>query len=126
MKQKYITLASIVAVCLLCGLLAAQAQISSSRGSSPGLAGQWRITYFPNKATRTYTIERNGRVYFRESSARSQIDKTDQGFLLRFDSEPKKLERLTLGNDGRLFVEHFNPANGFPNAPDQIGIGVRQ
>jgi hypothetical protein len=38
-----------------------------------------------------------------------------------------KLERLTLGTDGRLFVEHYDPVTEFPaHPPTCVGIGVRQ
>lgn len=46
-------------------------------------------------------------------------------FLLKFDRDLKdRKERITLCKDGRLMVEHFNPAA--QARPDQIGIGEKK
>ena len=38
-----------------------------------------------------------------------------------------ELERLTLGTDGRLFIEHYDPKEDFPDKKAaHIGIGTRQ
>jgi hypothetical protein len=113
---------------LLCAVMTTQAQgITSAQKNKMlrSLAGTWQITYHPNKTVRTYTITKRGEVLFSELDMRGQIAVGDTGLLLDFQSDGK-LERLTLGTDGRLFVEHYNPATLFPNNPDQIGIGRRQ
>ena len=46
--------------------------------------------------------------------------------LLTFEGDDK-LEWLTLGTDGRLFVEHYDPKGNFPEKKaTHIGIGVRE
>lgn len=46
--------------------------------------------------------------------------------LLTFEGDDK-LERLTLGADGRLFVEHYDPKANFPEQKaSHIGIGSRE
>jgi hypothetical protein len=126
MRHLRLFVAFIVLVGLLCASMTTQAQ--GSRGSVKktlnNLAGTWEITYHPNKTVRTYTITKRGEVYFAEEDRRGQITAGSAGLLLDFGTD-QKLERLTLGTDGRLFVEHYNPSTLFPDDPDQIGIGRR-
>jgi hypothetical protein len=89
------------------------------------LEGVWSITYTNNTA-RVYVIDDAGNVTFQATGARGRLrEQPDDTFLLEFNGDGK-LERLTLGSDGRLFVEHYDPGAAFPGqAPTQIGIGVR-
>ena len=49
------------------------------------------------------------------------------GILLLVMEGDGKLERLTLGTDGRLFVEHYGNKDDYPEKKaTHIGIGVRQ
>ena len=55
-----------------------------------------------------------------------QIKRQDGVLLLTFEGDGK-LERLTLGSDGRLFVEHYGVKDDYPEqTASHIGIGVRQ
>jgi len=89
------------------------------------LAGEWKITY-TNDAVRVYVIDTGGKVSFDEEKLKGQIKRKGAALLLEFEGDDR-LERLTLGTDGRLFVEHYNPKGDFPDKkPAHIGIGVRQ
>jgi hypothetical protein len=88
------------------------------------LAGEWKITY-SHDAVRVYTIEKDGKVTFDEEKLKGQIRRKDGILLLEFEGD-NKLERLTLGGDGRLFVEHFDPKANWPDGKPLIGIGTRQ
>lgn len=92
---------------------------------NPIPAGTWTVTYHPNRAVRVYTASAEGEVSFAESGTKGKLAVKDRDILL--DLSDGKLERWTLGRDGRLFVEHFNPKATYPaGPPDQIGIGVRK
>ena len=57
---------------------------------------------------------------------RGSRTRKDGALLLVFEGDGK-LERLTLGSDGRLFVEHYGNADDYPAKKAKlIGIGVRQ
>jgi hypothetical protein len=89
------------------------------------LAGEWKITY-TNDAVRVYVIDTGGKVSFDEEKLKGQIKRKGAALLLEFEGDDR-LERLTLGTDGRLFVEHYSPQGDFPDKkPAHIGIGVRQ
>jgi hypothetical protein len=89
------------------------------------LAADWTITY-TNGAVRFYTIRPDGAVSSRDPLLWGRIHDEGGMMLLTFDGDDK-LERLTLGGDGRLFVEHYAPKDDFPlKKPLWIGIGVRQ
>ncbi|HEX5270813.1 MAG TPA: hypothetical protein VFW33_10015 [Gemmataceae bacterium] len=63
---------------------------------------------------------------FEEEKLKGQIKRKGLALLLEFEGDDR-LERLTLGTDGRLFVEHYNPKGDFPDGKAKhIGIGVRQ
>jgi hypothetical protein len=65
-------------------------------------------------------------VLFPGEKRKGQIKRKDGLLLLTFGGD-KKLERLTLGTDGRLFIEHYDPGYGFPEKKaNDIGIGVRE
>jgi hypothetical protein len=48
------------------------------------------------------------------------------GTLLLEQERDAKMERLTLGVDGRLFVEHWRHTSHFPDGSIVFGIGIRQ
>jgi hypothetical protein len=92
---------------------------------SPVPAGTWTVTYHPNRAVRVYAVGADGEVAFADTGAKARLVEKDKEVLLDF--KDGKLERWTLGKDGRLFVEHFNPRDSYPaGPPDQIGVGVRK
>jgi hypothetical protein len=76
---------------------------------------------------RTYVIEKNGKVSGTadEEKLQGQISRKD-GILLLIMEGDGKLERLTLGTDGRLFVEHYGNKDDYPEKKaTHIGIGIR-
>src|SRR5215212_9965546 len=91
------------------------------KDKNPIPAGTWTVTYHPNRAVRVYTVSADGDVSFPESGSKAKLTVKDREVTL--DLSDGKLERWTLGRDGRLFVEHFNPKASYPDGPpDQIGI----
>jgi hypothetical protein len=91
------------------------------------LAGEWQIDY-THDAVRTYVVEKDGQVAGTagEEKLKGRITRKDGVLLLIFDGDGK-LERLTLGSDGRLFVEHYGNADDYPAKKAKlIGVGVRQ
>jgi hypothetical protein len=92
------------------------------------LAGEWKVT-FPNDFVRVYTIERDGKVAHTGADGKEwkgQITRKDDMLQLSFDGG-SAIERLTLGVDGRLFSEYWDPKADFPDKnAHKIGIGVRQ
>jgi hypothetical protein len=108
--------------CVPCSLALAQEPGDTRIGV---LAGEWKITY-THDAVRVYAIEMDGRVSFAEENLKGQIRRKGAMLLLVFEGDDR-LERLTLGTDGRLFVEHYNPKGDFPEGKAKhVGIGVRQ
>ena len=100
--------------------------------AAPGLkdrqpipAGVWTVKYHPNQAIRSYVVSETGEVSFPDCDAKTKPTVEKNGEIL-IDFKDGKLERWTIGKDGRLFIEHFNPKENYPEAPDQIGIGVRK
>jgi hypothetical protein len=123
MRSLYAAVAVVVALALTTAAM--------SRAEEPAdtqiavLAGEWKVTY-TNDAVRVYAIDKDGTVVFDEEKLKGQIKRKGASLLLEFDKDDR-LERLTLGTDGRLFVEHWNPKADFPDAkPKHMGIGVRQ
>jgi hypothetical protein len=89
------------------------------------LAGEWKVAY-TNDAVRVYAIEKDGKVSFDEEKLKGRIKRSGGVLLLAFEGDDK-LERLTLGVDGRLFVEHYDPKANYPDKKASwIGIGTRQ
>lgn len=88
-------------------------------------AGTWTVKYAPNQAIRVYEVSETGEVNFGELELKATLERTDAKNVL-LNLKDGKIERWTLGNDGRLFVEHFNPAENYPTTVDQIGIGTRK
>jgi len=107
-------------------LMAATAPVQAApalRDRSPVPAGVWTVTYHPNRAVRVYVVSAEGEVTFAEGRSKVKLVTKDKEIVL--DLKDGKLERWTVGKDGRLFVEHFNPRDGYPaGPPDQIGVGV--
>jgi hypothetical protein len=92
------------------------------------LAGEWKVT-FRKDYVRVYTIETDGKVAHTSGDGKlwkGQITRKDGTLLLYFDGG-SAIERLTLGVDGRLFSEYWDPKADFPDKDAHlIGIGVRQ
>jgi hypothetical protein len=92
------------------------------------LAGEWKVT-FPKDYVRVYTIETEGKVAHTSGDGKlwkGQITRKDGTLVLAFDGG-NAIERLTLGVDGRLFSEYWDPRAEFPDKNAHlIGIGVRQ
>jgi hypothetical protein len=91
------------------------------------LAGEWAITY-SHGAMRSYIINDHGKVTAKVDHATltGQITLKDGQHFLEFEGDGK-LERLTLRQDDRLFVEHYNPKSDFLRArPTVTGNGLRQ
>ena len=91
------------------------------------LAGEWKIDY-THGAVRTHVVEKDGKVSGTagEEKLKGQITRED-GILLLIMEDDGKLERLTLGVDGRLFVEHYGSKADYPEQKaSHIGIGTRQ
>jgi hypothetical protein len=92
------------------------------KDQSPVPAGTWTVKYHPNQAVRVYLVSADGEVSFPDGTSKAKLTVKDREILLDFSDG--KIERWTLGRDGRLFVEHFNPKSNFPDTPDQIGVGT--
>jgi hypothetical protein len=86
-------------------------------------AGTWTVTYHPNRAVRVYVVAADGEVTLTEFGGKGKLEVKDRQIVV--DLHDGKLERWTIGRDGRLFDEHFNPRSSYPDGPpDQIGIGT--
>jgi hypothetical protein len=92
------------------------------------LAGEWKVT-FPKDFIRVYTIETDGKVSHTSADGKlwkGQITRKD-GMLLLYFEGGSAIERLTLGADGRLFSEYWDPKADFPDRTAHlVGIGARQ
>ncbi len=96
------------------------------------LAGEWRISY-GDSFIRVYTIDKDGKMrgnyddekWINGYKLTGQIERRD-GMLLLNHKEEDTLERLTLGADGKLKIEHFHPKSDFPNKVWGVGTGVRR
>ena len=102
--------------------------VSNSGNSGVGL---WRIDFHPNQAVRTYEIYDDGTVTFVETGWIGNLIPVNlpniRGrWTVRFKDENEGItEIITQIADGRLLVEHFNPAQTPLPRVDQIGIGER-
>lgn len=111
--------------CLLVLLVVALTSTAAPalKDKSPIPAGTWTVTYHPNRAVRVYTVTADGEVTLADFGGKGKLAVKDREIIL--DLSDGKLERWTLGRDGRLFVEHFNPKASYPDSPpDQLGIGT--
>lgn len=91
------------------------------------LAGEWKIDYI-HGAVRTYIVDTDGKVSGTadEERLKGQVTRKDGVLLLVMEGDGK-LERLTLGVDGRLFVEHYRREADYPEQKaSHVGIGVRE
>lgn len=88
------------------------------------LAGDWEITFLGGNV-RHYSIDKQGNVTFAEEKRKGRVKRKSEALLLPFEGD-SKLERLTMGVDGRLFVEHFDrPEDLVEKMANLIGIGIR-
>lgn len=90
------------------------------------LAGNWQIDY-TNGAVRHYVIDKDGKVSGTadEERLKGRIKRMGDTLILIFAGDGK-LEKLTLGADGRLFVDHYTDKDDYPAQKAPItGIGVR-
>jgi hypothetical protein len=95
-------------------------------------AGTWTVTY-TNGAVRSYLFDAKGVGRFtRETHEGRTLDAVQNGRLQQrgkdivIDWGDGKIERLTVV-DGRMFVEHFNPASRYGRSPTEtMGTGVRR
>jgi hypothetical protein len=120
---------ALVGLVLLLGLRFAQpvADAEEEDTQITVLAGEWKVTY-THDAVRVYAIGKDGKLSGTADDVKltGQITRKGAALLLTFNEEDK-LERLTLGADGRLFVEHYDPKGNFPDKkPTHMGIGIRQ
>ena len=91
------------------------------RPKAPGFTGLWRVIY-SHGAVRTYHVGADDTVQFIEERRRGAL-RRGQHVLLQFGDG--KIERWTLVK-GRLLVQHWNPASGYPRRPpDVTGQGVK-
>ncbi len=114
----------VLGICLLSASANAQEKVDNQIAV---LAGEWKITY-TNDTGRVYVIDKDGKVLFDEEKAgwKGQIKRQEAALLLEFEGD-NRLERLTLGTDGRLFLEHYYTSEFLDGKkPRHIGIGVRQ
>ncbi|MHC5539682.1 hypothetical protein ACYOEI_15805 [Singulisphaera rosea] len=89
------------------------------------MEGEWEITY-TNAAVRTYRIDKDGVVRFSEEGLKGRIQRKSEALILGFE-EDERVERLTMGMDGRLFIEHFAEEVELVETKATImGIGIRQ
>jgi len=97
----------------------------SAGAQARDLEGRWEITY-PNKQSRTLVIERGGKVSSERGKEEGRLERRQNRLVIVGDGDDK-VESLTQGSDGRLFVEEFTPRNAFPDRkPNAIGVGVRR
>jgi hypothetical protein len=92
------------------------------------LAGEWKVT-FPKDYVRIYKMETDGNVSHISADGKSWKGKVTRkdGMLVLYFEDGTAIERLTLGVDGRLFSEYWDPKEDFPSKDAHIiGIGVRQ
>ena len=124
--RRPVVLGCCLCVLLMIGSVPSVAQEKGDTGIGV-LAGEWKIEY-THGAVRTYVIETNGKVSGTadEEKLKGRISRKD-GILLLIMEGDGKLERLTLGTDGRLFVEHYGNKDDYPEKKaTYIGIGIRQ
>jgi hypothetical protein len=89
------------------------------------LVGEWQISY-TNGSGRLYSIDRQGLVSFEREKMKGRVIRKSEALLLLFAGDAR-IERLTMGTDGRLFVEHFpQQADLLGKTPEIMGIGIRQ
>ncbi len=123
--------AAVVLLCVFCAFGAVSVNMSRGQEKSDTgisvLAGEWKIEY-THGAVRTYVVEKDGKVSGTadEEKLKGQITRKD-GILLLIMEDDGKLERLTLGVDGRLSVEHYGNKADYPEQKaSHVGIGIRQ
>lgn len=86
------------------------------------ISGRWDIKY-SNRVVRRYAISSEGVVTW-DGRRLGRIEILD-GTLVLKQLQDEKVERLTLGLDGRLFVEHWRHTSHYPDRPFEFGISTR-
>lgn len=113
-----------IAACFAAAALSVPAQEAKDKDLAD-LTGEWEISY-TNGAVRLYSIDKQGAVTFAQEGMKGRVSRKSEALLLGFAGDAK-IERLTMGRDGRLFVEHFmQHAELLGKVPEIMGIGVRQ
>jgi hypothetical protein len=121
-----------IVVCIAIGVMATALAPAHTQEKTDNqiavLAGEWKVT-FPNDYVRVYKIETDGKVSHTSADSKSwkgQITRKD-GMLVLYFEGGTAIERLTLGVDGRLFSEYWDPKADFPDkSAHLIGVGIRQ
>jgi len=89
------------------------------------IVGEWQITY-TNEAVRIYKFDPKGIATFEAEGRTGQVRRKSEALLLAFTGDEKQ-ERLTMGVDGRLFVEHFLSRDDLIRGKaGTMGIGIRR
>ena len=97
-----------------------------SPASAPSIVGGWRVTYTTGNV-RQYRIDPDGSLSWTSDAVQGVVHGRVQraGKEVLIDDGKGAVERLTLAGE-RLFVEHFFPAERFPNNPPRImAVGTR-
>lgn len=87
------------------------------------LAGKWEIRYAQPMVSRDYLIDKEGNVTW-SGNVIGKLVLRDGTFSL-LNARVMQFERVTLGEDGRLFFEHWPNFRDFPNGPFTHGIATR-
>ncbi len=128
MSRGFRTFGSVLlAVTSVATILTSSARPQDSKDSKAmtELAGVWHITY-TNGSVRHYTIDKQGSTKFEQENRQGRAIRKSEANLLYFAGDTR-MERLTLGIDGRLFVEHFaQQADLVGKSAEIMGVGIRQ
>ncbi len=100
------------------------------------LLGNWTVSYHPNEAVRQYEFRKDRTVAFvgHDSWSGSLVPYVAPAselvvkgrWKLTFDGDAaERFELITWTADGRILVEHYNPAATQLPKFDQIGLGIR-
>ena len=119
-----LSIAALIAAAAL-SVTAQEAKDTNKDKTIARLAGDWQISY-TNGAVRHYSIDEQGFVTFEAEKRKAQISRKSEALLIAFGGE-SRVERLTMGTDGRLFIEHFQQQpDMLGKMPEIMGIGIRQ
>jgi len=113
-------------VLLVWGVAAPSATVRAQ--DTQDVAGEWKITYV-NGAVRVYTIDRHGKMEGTAGGVKvtGHAKRRNDGFTQLTFNGNDELERLGLGDDGRLSVEQWVHKADYPaKKVDQTGNGIRQ
>ena len=92
---------------------------------STRLLGAWQVRY-ANGIERTYEVRNDGTATWTEAGRAAVVGRFKQVEPeIVYDENKLAVERWTVVGD-RLFIEHFNPASGYPKArPLTLGVATR-